>query len=132
MEEIEVARHPRMIVYLESLEPVEIKFNNYGIWKYLFLTISQAVFLITAILPNQIIQIIAGFTCGALNGFLCSILGIFLGNVIIYLLFHNKNSIFILSLYFVPGIPYGVAAIAAANNKKVGFLKYIILTTLGF
>lgn len=139
-----------------SLLPIEEKFDSYGFWKYFIIGLSQAILLITAIIPTQIIQVIAGFCCGAKLGFLCSIAGIFLGNLIIFVLFRilgknskqildekeqeklkivsntsqTKSTLFILSLYFVPGIPYGVASISAANTK-ISFIRYIILTTLG-
>lgn len=140
-----------------SLLPVEEKFMSYGIWKYFFMVITQTILLITTVFPNQIIQIISGFVCGAIPGFICCMIGIFLGNLLIYFIFKkdnhsfnetlnnkqknqlksvneakesNKSLLFILSLYFVPAIPYGVASIYAAN-KKIGFFKYILITTLG-
>lgn len=139
-----------------SLLPLEEKFESYGLWKYFIIGLSQAILLVTAIIPTEIIQIIAGFCCGAKLGFLCCMAGIFLGNLIIFIIFRllgknstqildekekeklqvvssngkNKSTLFILSLYFVPGIPYGVASISAANTK-ISFFRYIILTTLG-
>lgn len=139
-----------------SLLPIEEKFESYGIYKYIIITIIQAIILITAIIPAQIIQVIAGFCCGAKLGFACSMAGIFIGNLIIFLIFrlmgnkanqaldkkdiekleqvtnkeNSKSTFFILSLYFIPGVPYGVASISAANSK-ISFLKYILLTTLG-
>lgn len=135
-----------------SLLPIEEKFISYGIKKYLFIAVFQAFLLITTVVPNQIIQIIAGFTCGAIPGMICCMAGILIGNIIIYIIFrrqeaelndkqisklksddehnNNKSFLFLLSLYFIPGVPYGVAAIYAAR-KKTGFLKYILFTTLG-
>lgn len=141
---------------IRSLLPVEEKFDSYGLGKYFIIAIVQAILLIIAVVPTQLIQVIAGFCCGAKFGFLCCIVGIFIGNLIIFVIFrlmgnkvtqaldekdqeklekvsnkeNSKSMLFILSLYFIPGIPYGVASIAAANSK-INFFKYILLTTLG-
>lgn len=141
---------------IRSLLPVEEKFESYGLGKYFIIAIVQAVLLMIAVVPTQLIQVIAGFCCGAKLGFLCCIAGIFIGNLIIFVIFrlmgnkvtqaldekdqerlekvsneeNSKSILFILSLYFIPGIPYGVASIAAANSK-INFFKYILLTTLG-
>ncbi len=60
-----------------SLLPLEEKFESYGLWKYFIIGLSQAILLVTAIIPTEIIQIIAGFCCGAKLGFLCCMAGIF-------------------------------------------------------
>ena len=70
----------------KDLLPVEERFVEYGIYKYLFIAICQAACLVAAIVPTEFIQIIAGFSCGLLNGFLICMVGIFLGNLIIFIL----------------------------------------------
>lgn len=132
----------------KDLYPVEQRFVEYGIYKYLFIIICQAACLVAAIVPTEFIQIIAGFSCGLLKGFLTCMIGIFLGNIIIFILCRfvksfknekpplvdngkvNKTFLIALSFYFIPGISYGSAAIYAANTK-MNFFKYILLTTLG-
>lgn len=131
----------------KSFLPIEERFVEYGIFKYLFIAICQAAMLIAAVVPTEVIQIIAGFSCGAIRGFLICLLGIFLGNVIIFLMVrkfksfvspnqdikkdgkYDKSFWIALSFYFIPGISYGSAAIYAANTK-MNFFKYILLTTL--
>ncbi len=133
-----------------SFDPIKDTLEDYGIYKYILVAVFQIIFLVSTILPNQIIQILAGLTCGTWLGFACCIGGIIIGNTLIYIFMRNKkfslsekqkenletidkkgkfSFLTMLSLYTIPGIPYGVAALYAAN-RKIGFFKYILASSL--
>ncbi len=139
-----------------SVDPLFQKFASYGWWAPLFICLFQALQLLLVILPSQLTHIVAGFMLGPWWGFLACIAGIFIGNIMIYLLvrklgpqvynlfrkktlakienlhlpFESRGFMGTIALmYVLPGIPYGLIAITAANSK-LKFYKYIILTTI--
>ena len=145
------------------LEGNEIEFENklseYGIWKYIVMILLNTFQVFLTIMPGEPIQLLSGIICDKYLGFLVCIIGVFIGNTVLYLLVNffnftikdekfkkneeyqnliNKNTdddmnsftLFILGLYFAPIIPYGVIAYTAAKNK-MKFPRYILTTTLG-
>lgn len=147
----------RLFIETDNIIPLQKQIDTYGFWRYFFIVILHAFQVLLTIIPAQPIQIVAGLTCGPLLGFVSCIIGIFIGNTIIYflvrifktkptLLYNSKQIaklgtipekkpregfyLFMLALYFVPAIPYGMVAYNAANSK-INFIKYSLLTTLG-
>lgn len=147
----------RLFIETDNIVPLQEQINKYGFWRYFFIVIIHAFQVLLTIIPAQPIQIVAGLTCGPWLGFVSCLGGIFIGNTVVYflvrifktnptLLYNSKQIeklssipekkpregfyLFILALYFVPAIPYGMVAYHAANSK-INFIKYSLLTTLG-
>ena len=154
---IDLYRPFRIFIETDDIIPLQEQINKYGFWRYFFIVILHTFQVLLTIIPAQPIQIIAGLTCGPWLGFISCVIGIFLGNTIVYflvrifktkptLLYNSKQMeklgelpekkpkegfyLFILALYFVPAVPYGMVAYRAANSK-INFIKYSLLTTLG-
>ena len=110
--------------------------------------------VILTFLPAEPAQVLSGMCYGFTYGCLICILGVFIGNTLIYLAYKHfgeglkkyfqKNIdidfeklrtskrmiLFIFLLYFLPAIPYGLICFFTASlNTK--YPRYIILTTLG-
>lgn len=144
-------------IKLKDIKPLHEKFDSYGFWGPFFISLTQSLQVVIPALPSGPIQVIAGLTYGPIIGTIASITGIFLGNFIIYITFRKlgkeaielfnpksiekvqsiddsisirKLTIILLSLYLIPGIPYGLIALTAVNSK-MKFPRYIIITTLG-
>lgn len=138
--------------------PLKDTLEGYGILKYIFMVMLSAFQIFSTIMPGEPIQILSAITCGAAYGFLVCLVGIIIGNIIMYIsvkLFnveikdkkHNQEELslyidknekqdvksltwFIIGLYLAPLIPDGVIAYTAVKNK-MGFIRYLIVTTLG-
>lgn len=128
------------------------EYDQYGPLKYIILGLLNAFQVFLTIMPGEPTQLLTGLICGKYWGVVICLLGIALGNTLIYLLVHFFNfeiktkkmdnnliqnnekkdqkslTIFVLGLYFAPIIPYGVIAYTAAKNK-MKFFRYIIITT---
>ena len=117
------------------------------------LTILSMLQVVMAFLPAEPVQVLSGISYGLGWGMLICIIGVFLGNTLIYLcykLFGNKITKYFKSnididfdkirsskriafivfiLYFLPAIPYGLICLFYAS-MKTKYPRYIILTTL--
>ena len=143
-------------VLREDMSKDEIRdtLDNFGIRGYVTIGILSMLQVILTFLPAEPVQVIAGIAFGFLKGGLICLMGVFIGNTIIYILYkiygerltewfeHNlefdfdkasksvKVSIVIFILYFLPAIPYGLICFFSASlNLK--YPRYILLTTLG-
>ncbi len=132
-----------------SWDPITSKFSEYGFWGIFFISLTQGITILMTVFPGSPIQIIAGF--------LACIIGIFVGNLAIYLLtrkagskagsfYENKElseiesvaakrgqkffAWFIIFLYLIPVFPYGLIAFTASKSK-MRYPKYFLLTTIG-
>ncbi len=133
--------------------------KSYGIWKYVFMILFSTFQIFMTIMPGEPIQVLSGIICGPFLGVLVCMIGVAIGNLCMFLLVRtihfeidqdrykkkgystnideskteDKKAFtwFILGLYFAPVIPDGVIAYTAAKNKKMSFLRYILVTTLG-
>jgi len=139
--------------------PFKDALEDYGIWKYIILTLLNTIQVFLTVMPGEPIQLLSGITCGILYGIIVCIVGIGIGNTLLYILINNFNmemsdrkkrntenydkflatekskdkksfTWFILGLYFAPIIPYGVIAYTAAKGK-MKYFRYILVTTLG-
>ncbi|MGI6729067.1 MAG: TVP38/TMEM64 family protein [Bacilli bacterium] len=130
--------------------------ENIGIYRAIILVILQIVTVILAVLPAEPVQMVAGISYGMLYGPIICLIGVFIANTIIYLMFkklgngvidcvpfyakweekvllkksHSNRIIDILILYFVPVFPYGLIAYIASRSK-LRFIPYSLITTLG-
>lgn len=133
--------------------------ESYGIWKYVFMILFSTFQIFMTIMPGEPIQVLSGIICGPFLGVLVCLAGVAIGNLFMFLLVrtihfeidqkryekkgysttidesktNDKKAFtwFILGLYFAPVIPDGAIAYTAAKNKKMGFIRYMIVTTLG-
>ena len=139
-------------VFREDMSKDEIRdtLDNFGIRGYVTIGILSMLQVILTFLPAEPVQVIAGIAFGFLKGGLICLLGVFIGNTIIYILYkiygerltewfeHNlefdfdkasksvKVCIVIFILYFLPAIPYGLICFFSASlNLK--YPRYIIL-----
>jgi len=140
-----------------SWKPLTDKFASYGFWSFFFIGLANTIQVLMTVLPGEPIQIISGVTLGPTFGLISCLTGVFLGNLIIYILVRilktnplivyrekaaarlNKvgtattrkaRILMVLTLYFLPVIPYGLIAFTAAKTK-MKFKDYIFTTTLG-
>lgn len=110
--------------------------------------------VVCTFLPAEPVQVLGGFTFGFPIGLLCCMLGVVLGNSLIFLLqktFGNrlrgffvkklnldlnqisrssKATLIIFILYFLPAIPYGMICFFAAS-MGMSYRRYITVTVLG-
>lgn len=141
----------------KTWDPIQERFVNYGFWSIFFISLTQALSILLTVFPGSPIQILAGISIGPLFGFIACISGIFIGNLAIYVLvrkfgrntevfYENKEldeienitalrgkkffSRFIMALYLIPVIPYGLIAFTASKSK-MSYLRFFILTTIG-
>lgn len=147
----------KLALDIGNWEPVSNKFSSYGFWAPFFIGLLQAILILLTFIPAAPLQIIAGVALKPISGFLAIIAGVFVGNLIMFLLvktlgskltnyFNNKSldkvgelvdvkeervlSKRIIVLYFFPIIPYGLIAFTVANSK-IKFWKYMFITTIG-
>ena len=128
--------------------------KNMGFRGAIPLTLLSSMQVVLTFLPAEPAQVLSGMCYGFFNGFLICLMGVFLGNTLIYLAYKHfgdglkryfqKNInidfeklrtskrmiLFIFLLYFLPAIPYGLICFFTASlNTK--YPRYIVLTTLG-
>ena len=137
-------------------QAIEEYMNNIGIYRAIILVVLQATTVILAILPAEPVQMVAGITYGMLYGPIICLIGVFVANIIIYLMFkklgdevikcipfyskweekvllrksQSNRIIDILFLYFIPIVPYGLTAYIASRSK-LRFVSYLLVTTFG-
>lgn len=137
----------------KSWDILVTKFSEYGFFAYFIIAFIQALLILITFIPVTILQVIAGIVLNPYLAFLTLLVGVFLGNVIMWYLvkkyektiskYYNKKikdldeikeerkiSKKIILLYFLPVISYGLIAYTLAKSK-MKFLKYISITTLG-
>ncbi len=83
---IDLYRPFRIFIETDDIIPLQEQINKYGFWRYFFIVILHTFQVLLTIIPAQPIQIIAGLTCGPWLGFISCVIGIFLGNTIVYFL----------------------------------------------
>lgn len=110
--------------------------------------------VVCAFLPAEPVQVLGGFTFGFPVGLLCCMLGVLLGNTLIYMLQKifgdrlrgffvkklnldlekiarsSKATLIIFILYFLPAIPYGMICFLAAS-MGMSYRRFISVTGLG-
>ena len=137
-----------------SNEQVQDILSDFGWRGYFVSTALAALQVVCTFLPAEPVQVLAGFSFGFPVGLLCCMLGVLLGNTLIYML-HNtfgdqmrgffvknlnldldriarssKATLIIFILYFLPAIPYGMICFLAASIG-ISYRRYIAVTGLG-
>jgi len=137
-----------------SNDEIRDALESFGWRGYITLGILSMLQVVFAFLPAEPVQVISGLSFGFWKGGLICLVGVMVGNTIIFLLYKiygerlnkyfenhaefdfsvarkSKRIAFIVFiLYFLPAIPYGLIALFAAS-MGIKYPKYMILTTLG-
>ena len=135
-------------------EEVQDSLSNLGIRAYLVFGILSVLQVVITFIPAEPIQVMAGLSLGFWRGTLVCIIGIIIGNTIIYLLHKvygqkltkyfktnaefdfetaaksSKLAIIVIILGLLPAIPYGLIAFFAAS-LGIKYPRYMFLTVLG-
>ncbi len=130
------------------------KLQSFGIRGAVTLSLLSMMQVVLTFLPAEPVQVLSGIGYGFGYGFLICLIGVILGNTVIYILnkacgskvskyFHKnidldfdklrhskKVAFFVLLLYFLPAIPYGMICFFSAS-LDLKYPKYILLTTFG-
>ena len=134
-------------------EQIQDVLGNLGIRGNITISILSMLQIVLTFLPSEPVQVLAGLTYGFWHGLACCMVGVFLGNTVIYLLYKlfgdklnkyfdrelhlnvNKMSsshivtVIIIILYLLPAIPYGMICFLAAT-MRMKFPKYTLVTFL--
>ena len=137
-----------------SQDEIQDKLREFGIRGYITITLLSMLQIILTFLPAEPVQIIAGVTFGFVRGLAACMVGVILGNTVIYILYRvygaRMNAYFdkhldvdmervsrsgsvalvIFILYFLPAIPYGMICFFAAS-MRMKYPRFIVVTTLG-
>lgn len=135
-------------------EEIQDHLAGFGIRGQITLSILSMLQVIIAVLPAEPVQVVAGLTFGFWIGVLICIIGVFVGNTVIYVLYKiygdklqdffshklaldfdntktsSKVTLVIFILYFLPAIPYGAICFLAAT-LGMKYPRYITVTVLG-
>lgn len=128
--------------------------RGFGIRGSLTLSILSMLQVVLTFLPAEPVQVLAGIGYGLWHGALICLVGVMVGNTIIYIMykvygdkladyFHRnidvdfdkiksskRFALIIFLLYFLPAIPYGLICFFSASID-MKYPRYILLTTLG-
>ncbi|MBQ9734930.1 MAG: VTT domain-containing protein [Clostridia bacterium] len=128
--------------------------QSFGIRGAVSLCILLMLQVLLTFVPAEPFQVLAGVGYGIGFGTLICLIGVFLGNSLVYLLYKifgdkatdnfrekididfdniqksKRIALIIIFLYFLPAIPYGVICFFAASIN-IKYPRYILLTTIG-
>lgn len=128
--------------------------GDFGWRGHIVLTALSTLQVVFTFLPAEPVQFLGGFIFGFPIGFSCCMVGIVLGNTLIYMLQNiygdklrsffirnlnlnlnkisqsTKATLIIFLLYFLPAIPYGMICFFAASIG-MSYRRFIVVTTLG-
>ena len=135
-------------------EEIRSAISKLGFRSYLVVGILSMLQVVFTFIPAEPLHVISGVSFGLIKGGLVCLIGIMLGNTIIYLLTKifgqrlkdyftsdsdfdfksasnsNKVALIVILLYILPAIPYGIICFFAASmNMK--YFKYILITGIG-
>lgn len=137
-----------------SNEELSEQLKGFGWRGYIVIAILSALQVVCTFLIAEPVQILGGFTFGFPIGLLCCMVGVLLGNTLIYMLQNlfgdrlrsffvkklnlnleaiarsTKAVLIIFILYFLPAIPYGMICFLAAG-MGMSYRRYILVTGLG-
>jgi len=142
----------KLAITNKSIEPISLRFTEYGIFTYLVVFIFQSLLILLTFLPTSPLQIISGIILNPIYAFITILLGVILGNFLMWVLvkkgmannsYYNKQlekyeelnepetlSKKIILLYLLPVISYGIIAYTCAKSK-MKYTKYFLITTIG-
>lgn len=137
-----------------SNDELSEQLKEFGWRGYIVIAALATLQVVCTFLPAEPIQVLGGFTFGFPVGLLCCMIGVLLGNTLIYMLQNifgdrlrsffvkklnldtekiarsSKVTLIIFILYFLPAIPYGMICFLAAS-MGMSYRRYIIVTSLG-
>ena len=135
-------------------EEVQMAIEKLGVRAYIVVGILAMIQVVLTFVPAEPLHVISGISFGLWEGVAICLIGIMLGNTIIYLLYKlfgakltdyfaanvefdfssasasNRLALIVIILYCLPAIPYGIICFFAASmGMKYG--KYIVITGIG-
>jgi len=135
-------------------EEVQNAISKLGIKSYIVVAILAMIQVVFTFVPAEPLHVISGISFGLFKGMLVCLIGIILGNTIIFILnklfgaklkdyfstnididfnsakTSSKIALIVIVLYCLPAIPYGIICFFAASmNMK--YSKYILVTAIG-
>jgi len=137
-----------------SDEELSLQLQGFGWRGYTVITALSTLQVVCTFLPAEPVQVLGGFTFGFPVGLLCCMVGVLLGNTLIYMLQNlfgdrlrgyfvrklnldmeaiarsTRATLIIFILYFLPAIPYGMICFLAAGIG-MSYRRYILVTGLG-
>lgn len=137
-----------------SREALEAKFGTFTWQDHITVTCLAALQVICTFLPAEPVQVLGGLAFGFPVGLLCCMVGVLVGNTVIFLLYKvfgdklhdlfvkklhldmekiarsQKVVLIIFILYFLPAIPYGMICFLAAGTG-MRYRRYVTVTLLG-
>lgn len=137
-----------------SDEQLRDQLQEFGWRGYIVITALATLQVVCTFLMAEPVQVLGGFTFGFPVGLLCCMIGVLLGNTLIYMLQNifgdrlrgffvkklnldlnkiarsSKGTLIVFILYFLPAIPYGMIAFLAAS-MGMSYRRFITVTTLG-
>ena len=137
-----------------SNEELRDQLKEFGWRGYIVITALATLQVVCTFLPAEPVQVLGGFTFGFPMGLLCCMIGVLLGNTLIFMLqkifgdrlrgffvkkldldadkiAHSSKATFItFILYFLPAIPYGMICFLAAS-MGMSYRRFIVVTGLG-
>ena len=143
-------------LFVQELSNEELSdvLKGFGWRGYIVTAALAALQVVCTFLPAEPVQMLGGFTFGFPVGLLCCMVGVFLGNTVIYMLQKTfgdslrglfirklnldlekisrsgKANLIIFILYFLPAIPYGMICFLAAS-MGMSYRRYMTVTALG-
>ncbi len=137
-----------------SNEELGEQLKGFGWRGYIVIASLSTLQVLCTFLPAEPVQVLGGFTFGFPVGLLCCMIGVLLGNSLVFML-HNlfgdelrgffvkklnlnmeqiskssKVTLIVFILYFLPIIPYGMICFLAAS-MGMSYRRYILVTWLG-
>ena len=137
-----------------SADELQAKLGEFGVRGYITVAILSMLQVVFAFLPAEPVQVIAGMSFGFPIGLACCVVGVILGNTLIFILYKtygdgirdyfvknldfdlqkaansSRSVLIIFILYFLPAIPYGMICFFAASIG-MKYSRYIAVTVLG-
>lgn len=135
-------------------EEVQNAIEKLGVRAYITVGILAMIQVVLTFVPAEPLHVISGISFGLWEGVLICLIGIILGNTIIYLLYKifgakltdyfaanvdfdfnsasasNRLALIVIILYCLPAIPYGIICFFAAS-MGMKYWKYITITGIG-
>lgn len=137
-----------------SNEELSDQLKGFGWRGYIVIAALATLQVVCTFLPAEPVQVLGGFTFGFPVGLLCCMIGVLLGNTLIFMLqnifgdrlrgffvkklnldlnkiaLSSKATFIIFILYFLPAIPYGMICFLA-SSMGMSYRRFIAVTGLG-
>lgn len=135
-------------------EEIRSAISKLGFRSYIVVGILSMLQVVFTFIPAEPLHVVSGISFGLFKGGLVCLVGIMLGNTIIYILTKifgqklkdyftsdsdfdfksasnsNKIALIVILLYILPAIPYGIICFFAAS-MDMKYFKYILITGIG-